>query len=219
MQAHDVLALRDRRASEGRNLMDIANFIINNRSGLDTVIDLIPIPIFIKSRYGDYLDCNVAFTKFLAFTRDQLIGKSVYDLWEKEEADVFFEQDNNLFASGGTQIYETKITSSSGDIHYVQFHKRIFSDMNGSTGGFLGAIFDITEKKRKIEELEVALGRVHTLEGLLPICAWCKRMRESDSSWVQIEEFIGSRTSAAFTHAICPDCARKLKEGRSLKAT
>jgi PAS domain S-box-containing protein len=191
--------------------MDITEFIVNNRSELDTVIDLIPIPIFIKNRSGHYIDCNLAFTSFLAFTRDQLIGKSAHDIWKKEEADVFTEQDEKLYGSEGTQIYETRITSSSGDSHYVQFHKRLFSGRNGSTGGFLGAIFDITEKKRKIEELEVALGRVQTLEGLLPICAWCKRMRESDSRWVQIEEFIGSRTSAAFTHAICPDCARKLK--------
>ena len=196
---------------EATSSMDIIQFITSNRTSLNTIIDLIPIPIFIKDRDGRSVDCNLAFTRFLSFTREQLIGKTVFEIWNKDEAETFFRQDNELFQSGGLQIYETKITSSSGIVNYVQFHKQVFTDETGAISGFLGAIFDITEKKLKIEELEIALRRVQTLEGMLPICAWCKRIRENDSNWVPIEQYIGSRTSAAFTHAICPKCAGKWK--------
>lgn len=66
----------------------------------------------------------------------------------------------------------------------------------------------------KVEELGEALHRMRSMEGLLPICAWCKRMREDDSSWVSMEEYMGARTAASFTHTICPSCAKELKPQR-----
>jgi hypothetical protein len=56
--------------------------------------------------------------------------------------------------------------------------------------------------------------RVLALEGLLPICASCKRIRETDKlgkeTWVHIEQFISKSTAADFTHSICPECTRML---------
>lgn len=63
----------------------------------------------------------------------------------------------------------------------------------------------------KVEELDKALHQVKSMEGLLPICAWCKRMREDDSSWVTLEEYVATKTSASFTHTICPACAKNFK--------
>jgi len=190
---------------------DIIQFITEYRPHLDAIIDMIPIPIFMKDKKGRYIDCNTAFTDFLSITREALIGKGVHEIWDKKEADVFFQQDQALLRSGGTQVYETRITSASGTVSYVQFHKRVFTHPQGEVLGFIGVVFDITEQKRQIEELESALGHVRKLEGILPICAWCKRMREDDQTWVPLENYIGNRTTASFTHSICPDCASKWK--------
>lgn len=191
--------------------IDIVDFIARNRTHLDAIIDLIPIPIFMKDKDAKYIDCNIAFTRFLAYSREQLMGKSVFDIWSQQEAEVFYQQDQALLKAGGTQVYETRITSASGIVNYVQFHKRVFTNSDGEPLGFIGVIFDITEKKLHIEELEVALGRVKQLEGILPICAWCKRMREADQTWIPLEEYISCRTTASFSHSICPDCASKWK--------
>lgn len=48
------------------------------------------------------------------------------------------------------------------------------------------------------------------LEGILPVCASCKKIRDDKECWHQIEEYIRDRSSADFSHGICPDCARKL---------
>jgi len=56
---------------------------------------------------------------------------------------------------------------------------------------------------------EDALAQVRTLQGLLPICAWCKRIRNDDNYWVQIESYVTSHTAATFTHGICPECRAK----------
>lgn len=132
---------------------NILEFIKYNRDLLDLITDLVPIPLFVKDRAGLYIDCNSAFSKFLSISREEIVGKSVYEIWSKDEADVFWAQDNALFEQGGLQIYETKISSSNGALHIVQFHKQVFTDSSGAVTGFLGAIFDITEKK----ELEYAL--------------------------------------------------------------
>ena len=67
------------------------------------------------------------------------------------------------------------------------------------------------ELREKVDALQAALTRVQNLEGILPICAWCKRLRENDQSWVPVERYLASRTSASFTHTICPACEAKMQ--------
>jgi len=66
------------------------------------------------------------------------------------------------------------------------------------------------EKDNLIVELKDALRKVKTLSGLLPICASCKKIRDDNGYWSQIESYIKSHSEAEFSHSICPDCAKKL---------
>jgi K+-sensing histidine kinase KdpD len=66
------------------------------------------------------------------------------------------------------------------------------------------------ERERLVQELQKALANVRTLSGLLPICANCKKIRDDNGSWNQIEIYIRERSDAQFTHGICPECAKTL---------
>lgn len=66
------------------------------------------------------------------------------------------------------------------------------------------------EREKLIGELEQALLEVKRLSGLLPICASCKRIRDEQGGWQQIEDYIATHSEANFSHGICPQCARKL---------
>lgn len=66
------------------------------------------------------------------------------------------------------------------------------------------------EKDNLIVELKDALLKVKTLGGLLPICASCKKIRDDNGYWNQIESYIKTHSEAEFSHSICPDCAKKL---------
>lgn len=59
------------------------------------------------------------------------------------------------------------------------------------------------------QALEQSLAEVKTLQGLLPICAWCKKIRDDEGLWTQIEQYVTENTDARFSHGLCPDCARK----------
>lgn len=62
----------------------------------------------------------------------------------------------------------------------------------------------------RVRELEAALGRVRQLQGLLPICAYCKKIRDDRNYWQQVEEYIGAHSDAQFSHGICPECYERI---------
>ncbi|MDB6018294.1 MAG: hypothetical protein JWR19_2783 [Pedosphaera sp.] len=66
------------------------------------------------------------------------------------------------------------------------------------------------ERTTLIQELTDALAKIKTLNGLLPICASCKNIRDDRGYWQKVESFIEAHTQAEFTHGICPDCRQKL---------
>jgi len=72
----------------------------------------------------------------------------------------------------------------------------------------------LQEKNDKLEErnnqLQEALDKIKTLKGLLPICTNCKKIRDDEGYWNQLEKFISSRSDVLFTHGLCPDCADAL---------
>lgn len=85
----------------------------------------------------------------------------------------------------------------------------------GLLGGVVGSVIlfyshALTREKEKVK----------VLEGLLPMCAWCRKIRDDtgkppgEGQWLKVEQFIARKTDAAFTHGICPECFEKLtKEG------
>ena len=62
----------------------------------------------------------------------------------------------------------------------------------------------------RVTELEVALTRVRQLQGLLPICAYCKRIRDDQNYWNQVETYLAEHTDVQFSHGICPSCFERV---------
>ncbi|HZR32885.1 MAG TPA: response regulator transcription factor [Terriglobales bacterium] len=72
----------------------------------------------------------------------------------------------------------------------------------------------------QVQELKTALAKVNQLQGLLPICSYCKRIRDDNDYWQQLETYFGEHSAAIFSHGICPDCYEKfmLPEIRELRS-
>ena len=62
----------------------------------------------------------------------------------------------------------------------------------------------------KVDELSEALAQIKTLRGIVPICSSCKKIRDDQGYWNQVEVYVRDHTEAEFSHGICPDCMRKL---------
>jgi len=84
-------------------------------------------------------------------------------------------------------------------------------ELNGLKNNLEVLIDERTKELKKSNiELNIALSEVSTLKGLLPICSSCKKIRDDNGYWNQIENYISTRSQAEFTHSICPGCAKKL---------
>jgi hypothetical protein len=83
----------------------------------------------------------------------------------------------------------------------------------------LGLQRRIAEQKREnaVREREKVLEDIRILRGFLPICAWCKKIRDDEGYWTQIEEYIQRHSEADFSHGICPECAKKLSPESYMK--
>ncbi len=90
-------------------------------------------------------------------------------------------------------------------------------DPNGKALRGIGTVQDISDRKniekereKMIEELQTALEEVKTLQGFIPICASCKKIRDDKGYWNQLENYIETHSDAAFSHSMCPECSDKL---------
>jgi CheY-like chemotaxis protein len=74
------------------------------------------------------------------------------------------------------------------------------------------------ELSKKNQELSEALSQIKTLSGLLPICASCKKIRDDDGYWSEVEVYVRDHSHAKFSHGICPDCAKELYPNIEIKS-
>jgi PAS domain S-box-containing protein len=120
---------------------------LDNSHFLQTLLDTIPSPIFFKDAAGLYLGCNKAFESFLGLSKQQVVGKSVYDIAPKDLADKYREMDTALFEQPGIQTYEASVKYADGSRHDVIFYKATFTDADERVAGMVGVMLDITERK------------------------------------------------------------------------
>lgn len=87
---------------------------------------------------------------------------------------------------------------------------------NGEMVSAVHIVRDITEtvkmrneRERFVQDLKRALIYIRTLKGLLPICSYCKKIRDYDGHWDMVESYIQSHSKVSFSHGICPDCSEK----------
>lgn len=118
-----------------------------------TFLDTIPAPVFYKDVSGKYLGCNKAYEQFLGKNKEEIIGRTVYEIGQKELAEKYEIMDRELFEHPGKQIYEWKVKLANGSERNVIFHKATFSDSAGKTAGLIGLIQDVTELMQTIDAL------------------------------------------------------------------
>lgn len=115
---------------------------------LQHLINAIPSPIFYKDIDGIYRGCNSAFERYLGKSQDEIVGKSVYDVFPPDLAEKYREMDQALFNNPGVQVYESSMRYADGTRHNVIFNKSTYANADNVLSGLVGVILDITEHKR-----------------------------------------------------------------------
>jgi len=134
-------ATADLKASETR--------LIEEQRRTRELIEVIPNPIFFKGTDGRYIGVNRAWEALFELPRGHFLGKTVHDLYahQPEIANRLHANDQALWRTGGSQEYETTITTPKGKSLDAVYYKAAYKDGDGKVAGLIGTIVDITERK------------------------------------------------------------------------
>lgn len=182
------------------------------RSMLDAAGDL----IYVKDLDGAYLACNKASERLIGVSEAEQIGKTDFDLFPRPFAEAVRAEDHEVVATRVERRVEEWVTYPDGTRVLMESLKAPLYDVEGKVAGVVGVSRDITarkvveaERERVVQELSEALASVKTLSGLLPVCAWCKNIRNDKGYWQRIETYLAEHSDARLTHGLCPECLAK----------
>jgi PAS domain-containing protein len=132
----------------------------------------------------------------------QLTREDFYQFVHPEDREELRQLADAAISSTSEYNVEHRIVRADGEIRYVHQIAKVICERNGAPILLIGTIQDITDRKRAEQEIRV-------LRGLLPICGYCRKIRDDDRSWLQLETYVKRHSEADFTHTICPECMER----------
>ncbi len=195
---------------------------------LRSIIEHTSEGIVLADEAGTIIQWNHGLERITGLGRDEALGRPLWDVQfetfpEERRTPEAYERLRamllELLSAGQApwldQYENAKIQHTDGRRRMV--HTSVFviqTDRGYRLGSTLRDVTDrvqaAAEREKLIAELEQALARIKTLRGLIPICVSCKKIRDDEGFWNQVEEYIEQHSEAEFTHGICPECATKL---------
>lgn len=131
-----------------------------------TVMNTIPVPIFIRDMNNRYSNCNKFFEQYIGKSRSQIIGQSLFDLIDEPYASTYARMDEQLLKDGNIQTYEYKFPVSPDKVRDVIFNKAVLVKADGEPAGIIGSFQDITEHKKMEADIQHALNSEKELNEL-----------------------------------------------------
>jgi PAS domain S-box-containing protein len=164
---------------------------------------------------GYFTRLNPAWETTLGFSREELQSKPMFDFVHPEDRQRTLDQNKRVRSGGQAVAFENRYLCKDGSYRWLLWnatadlaHEVIYSVAR-----------DITERKEAeaqreglVKELQRALAEVKELQKILPICMYCKNIRNDQDYWQTVEAYISHHTNTTFTHSICPSCYENVVE-------
>ena len=158
---------------------------------------------------GYFKRLNPAWEHTLGFTREELMSRPFIEFVHPDDRERTLQQ-NALVRGGGQALaFENRYLCKDGSYRWFLWN----ATPDSSQRVIYSMARDITVRKQAQEEreqlvlqLQCALAEVKRLQEILPICSYCKRIRDDDNDWHTVESYISMHTSSLFSHGICPSC-------------
>ncbi|HCL00303.1 MAG TPA: hypothetical protein DHW42_09405 [Candidatus Marinimicrobia bacterium] len=162
------------------------------------------------------VDVNPQFEKLFGYKISEIKGRNIDDVIVSRGDFKEANEVTHLIQRGGIAVSEGKRVRKDGSLIDVSIGGAPIA-VGGKQIGVLAIYRDITDRKkaegereRIIQDLQDALNRVKTLSGLIPICAGCKKIRDDEGYWSDVELYISKHSEAEFSHGLCSECMEKL---------
>jgi PAS domain S-box-containing protein len=158
---------------------------------------------------GHFKRLNPAWERTLGFTRKELMSRPFIEFVHPDDRERTLKQNAQVRGGGQALAFENRYRCKDGSYRWLRWN----AAPDSAEKVIYSVARDITESKAAEDErgellrkLQAALAEVRILKEVLPICAYCKRIRDEDNNWDTIEGYISRHTDSRFTHGICPSC-------------
>ena len=177
------------------------------------LVEQAPIMIW---RTDSEAKCDYFNGRWLAFT-GRTLAQEMGDGWSEgvhpNDLDICLRTFLEAFARRELFEMEYRLRRHDGEYRWVFDRGGPVVGLDGRFMGYVGSCVNVTERV----EAQAALARAHTtqlqaLSGLLPMCAWYRKVRDDNGSWITLEAFVHYRSDTTFTHGMCPDCEQSQRE-------
>jgi PAS domain S-box-containing protein len=168
-------------------------------------IDMLCIAAF----SGYFKRLNPAWEKTLGFSREELQSQRMFEFVHPEDRERTLDQNRRVRSGEQAVAFENRYRCKDGSYRWLLWnatadleHELIYSVARDITRRKLAEY----ERERLVGELQAALAEVKQLQNILPICMYCKNIRDDLNHWKPIEAYISHHTDSSFSHSICPTC-------------
>jgi PAS domain S-box-containing protein len=158
---------------------------------------------------GYFKRLNPAWERTLGFTIEELMSRPFIEFVHPDDRERTLNQNRAVRGGGNALGFENRYLCKDGSYRWLLWNAAPDSDESV----IYSVARDITDRKRAEEEreqlvaeLQEALAEVRTLQEILPICSYCKRIRDDAHYWQHVESYISQHTNTRFSHSICPSC-------------
>jgi PAS domain S-box-containing protein len=170
--------------------------------------------IYVLDRNYKYIFMNRKHLDRMDLSEDMYREHTYSDFHLQEETERFTKILDKVFAKGDSVYDEHK---SMRDGKYFLRTVSPVKDENENIRAVtvvsknINELKEMSEQQEKlVRELQESLESIKMLQGLLPMCAWCKKIRDDEGYWDEVEQYIEKNSDASFSHGICPACLREL---------
>jgi PAS domain S-box-containing protein len=164
---------------------------------------------------GYFHRLNPAWEATLGFTRQELMARPFIEFVHPDDRERTIRQNQGVRSGGHARGFENRYLCKDGSYRWLLWNAASDADHNL----IYSVARDITERKRAEQEreqlvldLQAALAEVRSLRGILPICSYCRNVRNDDNYWQSVEAYIAKHTDMLFSHGICPSCFTNVVE-------
>jgi PAS domain S-box-containing protein len=211
LQVHQIeLQIQNEELRRAQVELDIA------RSRYFDLYNLAPVGYCTISENGLLLEANLTAATLLGVARSSLVKQIFSRFIIENDRDFYYLYLKKLFGSCVQQTCELRMKKKDGTEFWALLDSTIVKNAD-NTSVYRTIMSDITGRKQLEEKLEKeryrlqkALDEVKTLRGIVPICMHCKKIRDDQGYWSQVEVYVHYHTEAEFSHGICPECMKKL---------
>lgn len=175
-----------------------------------TLVEQAPILIW---RADLTMGCDFFNDRWLAFTgrtMDQERGNGWAEGVHPDDMARCLKIYTESFARREIFEMEYRLRRADGVYRWLLDRGVPFNTATAEFGGYIGSCVDVTERVEAQAQLKAGHeAEVKMLQQLLPVCSWCRKVREDSGYWKQLEAYVAAHSALRFTHGICPDCQKR----------